>query len=248
MLPPLRRYRRASIEVRRSRAQPGRHQPSRAGAGDAGLAAPAAACPRTPRHKARSRIAAAGSAACHVAPAVRCYGDRVEDIDRQIVALLSRAGRLSFTDLAKRTGLSVSAAHQRVRRLEKRGVIKGYVALVGMGELGLPLTAFVSIKPFDAAAPDDAPRTAGAPGGDRGMSQRRKGGELHPQGACCLACRPRGTAAADQGGGGIHPDHDRAEHALRESRARPVTPRALPRGEMRARTRAPVAPPLGARG
>ena len=81
----------------------------------------------------------------------------MEDIDRQIVALLSRAGRLSFTDLAKRTGLSVSAAHQRVRRLEKRGVIKGYVALVGMDEIGLPLTAFVSIKPFGAAAADDAP-------------------------------------------------------------------------------------------
>ena len=81
----------------------------------------------------------------------------MEDIDRQIVALLSRAGRLSFTDLAKRTGLSVSAAHQRVRRLEQRGVIKGYVALVGMDEIGLPLTAFVSIKPFGAAAPDDAP-------------------------------------------------------------------------------------------
>ena len=81
----------------------------------------------------------------------------MEEIDRQIVALLSHAGRLSFTELAKRTGLSVSAAHQRVRRLEKRGVIKGYAALVGMEELGLPLTAFVSIKPFDAAAPDDAP-------------------------------------------------------------------------------------------
>jgi Lrp/AsnC family transcriptional regulator, leucine-responsive regulatory protein len=82
----------------------------------------------------------------------------VEEIDRQIVALLCRAGRLSFTELAKQTGLSVSAAQQRVRRLEKRGLIRGYTALVDMQELGLPLTAFVSIKPFDAAAPDDAPQ------------------------------------------------------------------------------------------
>ncbi len=82
----------------------------------------------------------------------------MEEIDRQIVALLCRAGRLSFTELAKRTGLSVSAAQQRVRRLEKRGVIKGYAALIAMEDLGLPLTAFVSIKPFDAAAPDDAPQ------------------------------------------------------------------------------------------
>ena len=88
----------------------------------------------------------------------RRYGDLVEEIDRQIVALLSRDGRLSFTELARRTGMSVSAAHQRVRRLEQRGVIKGYAALVSLEEFGLPLTAFVSIKPFDAAAPDDAPQ------------------------------------------------------------------------------------------
>ncbi len=87
------------------------------------------------------------------------YGDLVEVIDRQIVALLSRDGRMSFTDLARRIGLSVSAAHQRVRRLEQRGVIKGYAALVSPEEVGrLPLTAFVSVKPFDPAAPDDAPR------------------------------------------------------------------------------------------
>jgi Lrp/AsnC family leucine-responsive transcriptional regulator len=51
----------------------------------------------------------------------------------------------------------VSAAQQRVRRLEERGVIKGYSAVVSAEEIGLPLTAFVSIKAFDPAAPDDAP-------------------------------------------------------------------------------------------
>ena len=64
---------------------------------------------------------------------------------------------MSFTELARRTGLSVSAAQQRVRRLEQRGVIKGYGAVVSAEGIGLPLTAFVSIKPFDPAAPDDAP-------------------------------------------------------------------------------------------
>ncbi len=86
------------------------------------------------------------------------YGNRMEEIDRQIVTLLASDGRMSFTELARRSGLSVSAAHQRVRRLEKRGVIRGYVALIEPADLGLPLTAFVSIKPFDAAAPDDAPQ------------------------------------------------------------------------------------------
>ncbi|WP_370017618.1 Lrp/AsnC family transcriptional regulator [Planotetraspora sp. GP83] len=81
----------------------------------------------------------------------------MEEIDRRIVTLLARDGRMSFTDLAKETGLSVSAVHQRVRRLEKRGVIRGYAALVNYDEIGLPLTAFVSIKPNDPGAPDDAP-------------------------------------------------------------------------------------------
>lgn len=81
----------------------------------------------------------------------------MEDLDREIVRLLSHDGRRSFTDLAKDTGLSVSAVHQRVRRLEKRGVIRGYGATVDADEAGLPLTAFVSIKPIDPAAPDDAP-------------------------------------------------------------------------------------------
>ncbi len=86
------------------------------------------------------------------------YRDAVEEIDRKIVALLCQDGRMSFTDLSRETGLSVSATHQRVRRLERRGVIKGYTASVDAAQAGLPLTAFVSIKPFDAAAPDDAPQ------------------------------------------------------------------------------------------
>jgi Lrp/AsnC family leucine-responsive transcriptional regulator len=81
----------------------------------------------------------------------------VEEIDRRILHLLSRNGRMSFTELARQAGLSVSAVHQRVRRLETEGVITGYVALCDAGVIGLPLTAFVSIKPFDPAAPDEVP-------------------------------------------------------------------------------------------
>jgi Lrp/AsnC family leucine-responsive transcriptional regulator len=79
----------------------------------------------------------------------------VEDIDRQIVSLLAADGRMSYTDLGRRTGLSTSAVHQRVRRLEQRGVIRGYQAVVDCEAAGLALTAFVSVKPFDPSAPDD---------------------------------------------------------------------------------------------
>ncbi len=81
----------------------------------------------------------------------------MEDLDRAIVRLLAADGRMSYTDLGKATGLSTSAVHQRVRRLEQRGVIKGYAAVVDHESLGLPLTALISIKPIDPAAPDDAP-------------------------------------------------------------------------------------------
>jgi Lrp/AsnC family leucine-responsive transcriptional regulator len=86
----------------------------------------------------------------------------VEDIDRRIVGLLAADGRMSYTDLGRATGLSTSAVHQRVRRLEQRGVITGYAARVDPAAAGLPLTAFISIRPIDPSAPDDAPeRLAG---------------------------------------------------------------------------------------
>ncbi len=70
---------------------------------------------------------------------------------------LARDGRASFTELAERVGLSVSAVHQRVRRLEQRGLITGYAAQLDAKALGLPMAAFVSITPIDVAQPDDAP-------------------------------------------------------------------------------------------
>lgn len=81
----------------------------------------------------------------------------VDAVDRKILALLAHDGRMSFTDLGRATGLSTSAVHQRVKRLEQRGLILGYGATVNHVEVGLPLTAFVSIRPLDPAAPDDCP-------------------------------------------------------------------------------------------
>lgn len=81
----------------------------------------------------------------------------MEELDRRIVELLSQDGRMSFTDLGKVTGLSTSAAHQRVRRLEERGVIQGYRAVIDHKALGMPLLAFISVTPLDPAAPDDVP-------------------------------------------------------------------------------------------
>lgn len=81
----------------------------------------------------------------------------LDGVDSGVLRVLAADGRVSYTDLAERVGLSVSAVHQRVRRLEERGIIRGYGARVDPDALGLPLAAFVAIKPIDPAAPDDAP-------------------------------------------------------------------------------------------
>lgn len=82
----------------------------------------------------------------------------METLDRQIVALLTEDGRMSFADLGRRVGLSTSAVHQRVKRLEERGLIIGYRAEVDYAAVGLPLTALISVVPFDPAAEDDIPQ------------------------------------------------------------------------------------------
>ena len=81
----------------------------------------------------------------------------VEVMDRQILELLAKDGRMSYTDLGKATELSTSAVHQRVKRLEQRGLIKGYGATVDHDQLGRPLTAFISVTPIDPSQPDDYP-------------------------------------------------------------------------------------------
>lgn len=78
-------------------------------------------------------------------------------VDRAIITALARDGRMSYADLARETGLSTSAAHQRAKRLEQRGVIRGYRADIDARAIGLPVTAFIALTPIDPAAPDDIP-------------------------------------------------------------------------------------------
>lgn len=82
----------------------------------------------------------------------------MERIDQHILALLARDGRMSYTDIGRETGLSTSAAQQRVRRLEQRGTIVGYHAEIDPAALGRTLTAFISIHPITPAADEETPR------------------------------------------------------------------------------------------
>jgi Lrp/AsnC family leucine-responsive transcriptional regulator len=65
--------------------------------------------------------------------------------DRKILDVLQREGRISMTDLAQRIGLSTSPCAERVRRMERDGVITGYHARVSPLALGKTLLVFVEI-------------------------------------------------------------------------------------------------------
>jgi Lrp/AsnC family leucine-responsive transcriptional regulator len=65
--------------------------------------------------------------------------------DRKILDILQREGRIAMTDLAQRIGLSTSPCTERVRRMERDGVIVGYHARVAPRALGKTLLVFVEI-------------------------------------------------------------------------------------------------------
>ncbi|NVK17066.1 MAG: Lrp/AsnC family transcriptional regulator [Methylocystaceae bacterium] len=66
--------------------------------------------------------------------------------DVQIIRALQKDARLTNQDLSEQVNLSPSPCLRRLRLLEKKGVLKGYTALVDQKAYGLPLTVFTQIK------------------------------------------------------------------------------------------------------
>lgn len=66
-------------------------------------------------------------------------------MDDKILRVLSRDGRISNVELAERVGLSQSACLRRVQELERRGVIRGYRAVLDPGLMGRGFTAYMTV-------------------------------------------------------------------------------------------------------
>jgi Lrp/AsnC family leucine-responsive transcriptional regulator len=79
----------------------------------------------------------------------------MESLDRQIVLALAKDSSLSLTDFAAKLNVPSSTLHQRVKKLEAKGVITGYRAEVDKRQVGLKINALISLTPIDPAAPDD---------------------------------------------------------------------------------------------
>ncbi len=84
-------------------------------------------------------------------------------IDWQILAILQEDGKTTYGELAKRVGLSQAAAHERVKKLEARGVIKGYRAVVDAEALGYGVVAFVFVDNAAFDVPDFTDRLKDVP-------------------------------------------------------------------------------------
>ncbi|MBZ9775992.1 Lrp/AsnC family transcriptional regulator [Mesorhizobium sp. CO1-1-8] len=70
----------------------------------------------------------------------------LDDIDKKIIAAIQGNGKITANELSDRVGLSPSPCTRRVRLLEDSGVIKGYTAVIDQKKVGLPISAFASIK------------------------------------------------------------------------------------------------------
>ena len=71
--------------------------------------------------------------------------EKIDAIDAQILDLLQRQGRIKRTDIAEAVGLSIPSVSERMRKLEERGVISGYHAVLDAKRLQTDITAFVRI-------------------------------------------------------------------------------------------------------
>ncbi len=70
----------------------------------------------------------------------------LDQTDRKIIELLQENGRITNNELAKQVGLTTTPTLERVKRLEKNGIIKGYTAWIDRQKVGKGLTVFCSIK------------------------------------------------------------------------------------------------------
>jgi len=69
----------------------------------------------------------------------------IDEVDLQILSLLQENCKLSFNQVAKKTGVSAGTAYNRIRNLEEKGVLKSYTVLVDPAKIGYGLAAIILV-------------------------------------------------------------------------------------------------------
>lgn len=80
---------------------------------------------------------------------------QLDATDFHILRLLVHDGRASFAALGEAVGLSARGAADRVRRLERDGVITSFTALVDLGQVGRALEAYIDVRLLSSVDPDE---------------------------------------------------------------------------------------------
>lgn len=70
----------------------------------------------------------------------------IDETDRKILEILAPEARLSNAEVARRIGLAPSATYERIRKMEERGLIRGYATLIDPHAAGLGLLAFILVR------------------------------------------------------------------------------------------------------
>ena len=81
------------------------------------------------------------------------FHEEIDAVNRRILEELQRDARLTMSELGRRIGMSSPAVTERVRRLEETGVIRGYRLELNPAALGLPIAAYVRIRPNSGQLP-----------------------------------------------------------------------------------------------
>jgi Lrp/AsnC family leucine-responsive transcriptional regulator len=87
----------------------------------------------------------------------------LDDVNIRLLAELSEDPRASATELARRVGMSAPAVRERVARLEEAGVIRGYRLEIDPAAIGLPVAAWVRLRPGPGQLPKIAELAAHTP-------------------------------------------------------------------------------------
>lgn len=79
----------------------------------------------------------------------------INDIDKKILNIVQKDARISNAEIARQVGLAPSAVLERVKKLEDRGIIRGYATEIDAGAVGFGLTAFVAVRTNDCCVETD---------------------------------------------------------------------------------------------
>lgn len=79
----------------------------------------------------------------------------INDIDSQILNIIQQDARIANVEIARQIGLAPSAVLERIKKLEERGIIRGYAAELDAAQIGFGLTAFVAVRTNDCCVETD---------------------------------------------------------------------------------------------